>query len=137
MPDATPTQAEADALKLQAHGADETDLPPGVVDVPAVTGTGTVGSTLTCTMGNWTGEPTSYSYQWQAGAARLGTGDTYLVADTDVGREVACVVTAANACGSSAAPPSNAITITAAGATAVRAERAAAGAEPPKERSGR
>jgi hypothetical protein len=42
----TPTQAEADALKLQAHGAEPTHLPPEVVDVPAVGGDGTVGSTL-------------------------------------------------------------------------------------------
>jgi hypothetical protein len=34
------------------------DAAPAVVDVPHVSGPGTVGGTLSCTMGNWTGEPT-------------------------------------------------------------------------------
>ena len=124
----TPTQAEADALKLQAHGADATDMPPAVVDVPHVTGAGAVGSTLNCTMGNWTNEPTSYAYQWQAGAASVGTGDTYVISETDVGSDITCVVTAANAFGSTTAPPSNAITATATSARGARAE-------PPHERA--
>ena len=65
-PPPDPTQAEADALKERAHGvADESEpatAPPVNVDVPHVSGTGTVGSTLNCTMGNWQNEPTSYAY---------------------------------------------------------------------------
>jgi len=111
----TPTQAEADAFKLQAHGAEATDLPPAIVDLPAATGDGTVGSTLACTMGNWTGEPTSYSYEWRADTTSvLGTGDTYVVDEVAVGHEVVCLVTATNAFGSTQSPPSNATAITAA-----------------------
>jgi hypothetical protein len=95
--------------------------PPRVVDVPAVTGNGVVGSTLTCTMGNWTGEPTSYAYQWKSdGTTELGTGDTYVAVEGDTGHSVSCVVTATNAAGSMVAPPSNAVAIVAAAATQAR-----------------
>jgi hypothetical protein len=87
--------------------------PPAVVDVPAVSpGTAGVGDTLTCTMGNWDGEPASYSYQWKSdGAADLGTGDTYVVAASDSGHSITCIVTATNDLGSTEAPPSNAVAI--------------------------
>lgn len=116
----TPTQTQADALKLQAHGVDEAQAPPAVVDVPAVSGTGAPGSTLTCTKGNWTGEPTSYAYAWQDASANLGVGDTYAVTEADIGRQIVCVVTAGNAFGQIAAPPSNAVTIAAAVAQAAK-----------------
>jgi hypothetical protein len=96
----------------------DTDAGPGVVDVPYVGGSGTVGGTLTCTNGNWTGEPTSYAYRWQSdGAAIVGaSASSYVVAEGDVGHSLACVVTATNASGSTQAPPSNAV-IAAAAAT--------------------
>jgi len=86
--------------------------PPAVVDVPHVSGNGAVGDTLTCTMGNWDGVPTSYSYQWKSdGATDLGTGDTYVVAPSDSGHSLTCIVTATNDLGSTEAPPSNAVAI--------------------------
>jgi hypothetical protein len=61
-------------------------------------------------MGNWNGEPTSYAYQWKRdGSADIGTGDTYAVVAEDGGHSITCVVTATNAQGSTAAPPSNAV----------------------------
>jgi hypothetical protein len=133
MSDPTPTQAEADALKLQGHGAAATDLPPAVVDIPSVSGAGTVGGTLTCTMGNWTGEPSGYAYEWRADTTNvLGNGESYVVDEVCVGHEVCCVVTASNAFGSTQAPPSNATMIAAAGAQSARAERAERSA--PRER---
>src|SRR5215831_13382275 len=78
--------------------------PPGapvLVDVPYVEGEGTVGETLTCTMGNWMGMPNAYAYQWQSGGADVGTdANTYAVADTDVGKSITCTVTATNSEGS-------------------------------------
>lgn len=88
-------------------------VPPVNVDVPYVSGTGAVGSQLTCTMGNWQNEPTSYSWQWmsEADPAAPASGDaTYIVAPGDEGKNITCIVTATNAAGSTAAPPSNAIT---------------------------
>jgi len=84
------------------------------IDVPFVGGTGTVGSTLTCTQGNWDNVPSSYAYQWKSDGANVGLGlNTYLVADTDLGKTVTCIVTASNAGGTTTAPTSNGILITA------------------------
>ena len=63
-------------------------------------------------MGNWTGEPTSYSYRWEVGGTSVGTdAATYDVQPADVGKSATCVVTATNAAGSTAAPPSNAVVV--------------------------
>jgi hypothetical protein len=119
-PPPTPTQAEADELKQQAHG--ET-APPGEgattapvnTAVPHVSGTGAVGATLNCTMGTWDGEPTGYAYDWMRdGASTSATGADYIVVAGDAGHSLTCVVTATNAAGSTAAPPSNAVSVPAA-----------------------
>lgn len=79
-------------------------------DVPYVSGTGTVGQILNCTMGNWDGTPSAYSYQWQAnGTVIAQNGANYTVQAVDQGRSINCVVTASNAMGSATAPPSNAV----------------------------
>jgi hypothetical protein len=117
VPDApTPTQDEADALKVSAHGEgdppDPATGPPVNVDVPFVSGTGAVGQELTTTMGNWDGEPTDYTGKWFSdGATHLGDGATYLIQASDVGHSITCVVTATNAFGSTDAPPSNAVMV--------------------------
>jgi hypothetical protein len=86
--------------------------PPVNVDVPFVS---QEGATLTCTMGNWNGEPTAYAYAWMAdGVANGGTEATYTVKPEDAGHSLACVVTATNAMGATVAPMSNAVAIPAA-----------------------
>jgi len=89
---------------------------PVCIDVPAVTGTGTVDSTLNCTMGNWANVPTSYAYAWSSG----GTDSSYLVTAADAGTSITCVVSATNAGGTTAAPPSNAVVIAGAAADAAK-----------------
>lgn len=86
---------------------------PSNVDVPNLSGNGAVGETLTCTMGNWQGEPTGYSYAWKSDGADIGgaSGSTYVAAAGDAGKSITCVVTATNAAGSTTAPPSNAISV--------------------------
>ena len=83
--------------------------PPAPVNVnaPLVTGTPAVGSTLSCTMGIWDGEPTTYKYVWSTGAE----GSTYVVQAGDAGTTITCIVSATNAGGETAAPPSNGIAI--------------------------
>jgi hypothetical protein len=79
-------------------------LGPKIVTPPAVSGSPQVGQTLTASAGTWTGDPTSFAYQWQrcdaAGsncAAIAGaTGQTYVVAETDVGSTIRVAVTARN-----------------------------------------
>ncbi len=79
---------------------------------PAITGSATVGGTLTSNTGTWSNNPpsnspTSYSYQWQrcytGGSCNnvLGrTTSTYSVGLADVNAKVQVVVTATNAAGS-------------------------------------
>lgn len=117
--DLTPTltQAQNDVAVLIAAGPAPETLPPFVIDMPYVDGTGTVGATLTCTMGNWTGEPTEYAYQWTSDEANVGSdAASYVIAAGDAGHSMACVVTATNDNGSTAAPPSNAVMVDASAA---------------------
>jgi hypothetical protein len=76
--------------------------PPSNLTPPTVTGTPSVGQTLSCSTGIWSNSPTSFGYAWSddfepiAGA----TGATYVVSPSDVGHTLACEVTATNAAGS-------------------------------------
>jgi hypothetical protein len=88
--------------------------PPTNRDVPYVASQPGL-EQLTCTMGNWDGEPTSYAYAWHSdGVADGTTGAERPVAVEDAGHTLACVVTATNALGSTAAPMSNGVAIPAA-----------------------
>ena len=77
-------------------------LAPVNTTAPAVTGTATVGSTLSCTQGNWSYAPTSYAYQWRRGAVNIAgaTTATHVLVAADSGTNVSCLVTATNAAGS-------------------------------------
>ena len=77
--------------------------------VPAVT---QAADTLTCTMGEWSGEPTTYAYQWKVDGTVVSTDSaTHTVTTDDVGKTATCIVTATNVTGSTAAPPSADVTI--------------------------
>ena len=89
----------------------EANAPPVNVDVPHVQ---QAGDTLTCTMGNWQGTPTSYAYAWSLdGTSIPGSGATLPVVAADAGSTATCIVTATNAAGSTAAPPSNGVVVAA------------------------
>jgi hypothetical protein len=82
---------------------------PVNVDVPVVTQSG---NTLTCTMGNWNGEPTGYTYAWHNdGVANGATDPVYSIQPDDSGHGLACLVSATNAQGTTNAPMSNTITV--------------------------
>jgi hypothetical protein len=58
--------------------------PPVNVDVPHVQQEGSV---LTCTMGNWDGEPTHYSYQWRVDGVPVGSDSPSLqLSHADIGK---------------------------------------------------
>ena len=88
---------------------------PGLLDIPYASASASppiVGTVASCTQGNWGGMPTSYAYQWLRDGTAIGgaTSATYTLVSADVGgHQLTCVVTATNAQGSTAAPPSNAI----------------------------
>ena len=92
--------------------------PPGNIDVPYASANASppvVGTVCTVTLGNWAGTPTSYTYQWTRNGTNIATGATsssYTLVSADTGgKQIACVVTATNVTGSTAAPPSNAIAV--------------------------
>jgi hypothetical protein len=86
--------------------------PPRCIDTPYVSQTAT---TLSCTMGNWEGTPTRYDYQWQIDGAAVGTSSPeFTKRPEDDGKPAVCIVTAHNAAGSTAAPPSNEVIVGAA-----------------------
>lgn len=82
--------------------ADFTLSAPAVSASPAVSGTATLGSTLTCSTGTWSNSPTSYSYEWLRDGSAIGgaTSSTYVTASADVGHQISCQVTAVNGEGS-------------------------------------
>ncbi len=101
---------------------------PSNTSEPTVSGTATVGSTLTATQGAWSGSPTSFSFQWvrcptdggnAAGSncAVIGgaTTQAYIVSSADVGFRLRVRVTASNADGSTTAASNATATVQTAG----------------------
>jgi hypothetical protein len=82
-----------------------TYLLPANSATPVVSGTATEGQTLTTTTGTWTGIPTpTYTYQWKRAGVNIGTNSSsYTLVTADIGSTILCVVTAANAAGSTSA----------------------------------
>lgn len=89
---------------------------------PVISGTPTVGSTLSCSRGSWAaglGSGTmSYAFQWKRNGAAIAsaTAQTYLVASADSGYTLTCTVTVTNNSGSGSAT-SEGFPITGGGAT--------------------
>jgi hypothetical protein len=84
--------------------------PPGNAGLPSVSGTPKLGFSLSCAVGAWSGTaPLTYAYQWQRdGVAVSGaTGPSFVVATTDIGHALACLVTASNAAGTASAVSSS------------------------------
>jgi hypothetical protein len=77
---------------------------------PSVTGSTSIGATLTCSRGVWRHTPTSYSYQWKRDTVAIvgETANTYVLAMADDTHSITCTVTAANVTGSASAT-SNAV----------------------------
>jgi hypothetical protein len=69
--------------------------------LPAITGTPTVGQTLTATDGTWSGSPT-FTRQWKRNGANIAgaTASTYLLVTADANAIITVTVTATNIAGS-------------------------------------
>lgn len=83
---------------------------PSNTAAPTISGTLSVGQTLTVSNGTWTGAPTSFSYQWQRCSSPTSCTDiggatdrTYTVATADNGNSLRAQVTAVNADGKATA----------------------------------
>jgi hypothetical protein len=83
---------------------------------PAISGTTSVGQTLTSSLGIWSPSPNSYAYQWSRADTSTGTysdisgaiSQTYILTSDDLGKFLKVSVIAANSSGSSSPVLSNA-----------------------------
>lgn len=71
--------------------------------VPVISGTADVGEELTCSDGEWSGDPDSFSRVWQRDGVTVdgATLATYVVTSDDAGTDLSCAVTAYNDAGAS------------------------------------
>jgi hypothetical protein len=103
----------ATVLLLPGGSAATTQDKPSSTAEPRITGSAAVGSTLSASTGSWTGQPSSFAYQWLrcpegggrpdgSDCAAIGgaTTATYVVAAGDVDHRIRVRVTATNADGS-------------------------------------
>ena len=97
----TNAQSAPTAVVQQPSGAPKNTVRP------TISGTARAGQTLTATNGSWSGNPTSFAYQWQrcdadgshCGGIAGSTSQTYTVQAADVGFRLRVAVTAKNAQG--------------------------------------
>jgi Carboxypeptidase regulatory-like domain len=125
-----PSEATANAVGAAegstTSGINAAMVPAAPVNtaLPAVSGTPTVGSLLSCSSGSWTGESVGtltvgwpltspFAYQWlrDGGPIAGATSPAYLVQATDVGHSLACEVGATNYAGHASAK-SNPLAVT-------------------------
>src|SRR5213082_810741 len=94
---------------------------------PTISGTTTVGQTLTASDGAWSNSPTSFAYQWlrcngggnSCVSAANGTQKTYTLVGADAGHTMRVRVTASNADGATSAESAQTDAVAPASGTAV------------------
>jgi hypothetical protein len=73
---------------------------PTPVDIgaPTITGTPSVGQTLSCSDGTWSANPSRFTFQWNRNGAPIAgaTSAGYVVSSADQGDQLTCTVTAFN-----------------------------------------
>ena len=91
---------------IRDKGAYERRAVPCTTGVPQISGTPEVGETLTTDDGEWTGNPTSFAYQWRrcagpTGCVNVGSdAPSYLLGPDDLGHRIRVRVVATNGAGS-------------------------------------
>ncbi len=88
-------------------------LPPAELTAPTITGTPSGGQRLSCSTGDWSNDPTSFSYQWSRDETPIqgATQAQYVVQASDEQLTLTCAVTAMNAAGPSAPAISNGVVV--------------------------
>jgi hypothetical protein len=105
------TAAALSAVAAGIFAATAASAPPANTALPSISGTSTVGETLTAGDGTWSNNPTSFAYQWlrcngggnNCADVAGGTQKTYTLVDADSGSTMRVRVTATNADGSNSA----------------------------------
>ena len=96
----TATNSVGTSDASSASNSITTYLAPANTVAPVVSGTATVGQTLSSTTGTWNGIPTpTFGYQWQRAGSNISgaTSSTYTLVEADYANTIRCVVTATNA----------------------------------------
>ncbi len=104
-------EGSSSAISKSVHVAGEAPQP---LELPSVTGSATVGLTLTCEPGIWKGKPPpSFHYQWYRDSTPLegATEQTHLIEASDQGHALTCNVLASNSEGSLEEESTNAIIV--------------------------
>jgi hypothetical protein len=70
--------------------------PPSNVTPPVISGVAAPGEALQCSTGTWTGNPTTFEYQWKLEGVPIpgATGSTFVVQTADEGGSLTCTVVA-------------------------------------------
>lgn len=88
---------------------------PSNTVAPVISGSTSLGSTLSCTTGTWSGSPAvfTYSYQWKRNGTNIGgaTSSTYVTVVADSAASITCVVTASNGVAPDGTATSNTLTM--------------------------
>ena len=121
---ATNAQGTSPPSNPSAAVTPEPPVPSATSPAPTISGTATVGQTLTESHGGWSNNPTSYGYQWEdcdssgssCSAINGATDQTYTLTASDVGHTIRVRETATNAGGTSTPASSSATAVVAAGA---------------------
>ena len=85
--------------QYNAHDVTLTVKPtPANIAAPAITGTPSVGQSLSCSPGSWSANPSAWAYQWSRDGSPIAgaTSPTYVVVSADQGHSLTCAVTASN-----------------------------------------
>lgn len=109
----TGTNSEGTASSL-SPGVHVAGVPPKVVAAPFISGSASVGATLTCQRGVWEGRPPpSFTYEWQRDGVGIASATEagYSVEPADQGHLLSCVVMARNSEGSLGAASANNVAI--------------------------
>ena len=102
-------------ILMMSVGNSYGSLPVNTV-APVVSGTATVGQTLTTTNGTWLGAPApTFTYQWQRSGSNISgaTSSTYVLVSADQANTIRCVVTATNPLGAVSANSNSTASVTA------------------------
>jgi hypothetical protein len=93
-------------IKTRSGGVAAAPAAPVNTGLPVITGTPTVGQTISTTDGTWTGSPTpTYTYQWKRAGGNIAgaTANTYTLVPADTAALITVTVTATNASGNASA----------------------------------